>query len=281
MSDAFSRFAMREIGAQQTRWAELREIDVDSDGATLRIEDNLRAPLTAAARRAFARDPLAAPPNEPGKPAELLRLDSRAALVANLFDYWSERDCAPLAKALGFPAEDATLEFGPAIALQAASAGTVSATDVLLRGQDRRPLAVIADFTEPYQPGAPGRTRMFSGSASPGVWGALQDCRSLALERCASPERFRRIDATRLLEQGLALSNEFGSHGFRMLQVWYEVPGHAAREMRREIDRFRMRIGGEIDFASITWQELFAQLQTHCGEHLGYADYARGRYFPA
>lgn len=279
MDDSFSRLALREISEQQTRWAELREIDVDAHGATRRIEDNLFEALSARARQAFARDPQS-PLGERGKPAELMRLDSTQALVSNLFDYWCERPCEPLSRAIGLEADDAKLEFAPLLPRHAASDALVRAADVLIRSEKARPVAVLADFAEPYRPGGPSRGHMFSGHSAPGVWGTLHGCRSLAQDRAANASRFRRLDVPRLLERGLALSTHFGSRRFRMLQLWYEIPGHASLQMRREIDRFRMRVGGEIDFVSLTWQQFFAQLRAQCGEHLGYAAYAQSRYFP-
>jgi len=280
VSNFFSHRALSQIAEQQARWAALREIDVDRDGATRRLEDNLLEPLSPAAARVSTA--ASAQDAAPGKPQTLARLDSTRALIANVFDHWTDRNCAPLLDALGRSAQQSTLEWTRPMLRHAGSEVSIAAADLFLDVQDAedvRPIAIVASFTEPYLSGGAGPALAFPGFRDPGVWERLQGCRNLALDRASNSSRFQRLAVSPLLERSLALHTHFGNRGFQLIYLWYEVPGHAALEMRREIDRFRMRVGGEIDFLSLTWQEFFARVAAQAGDHKGYADRVCARYF--
>jgi hypothetical protein len=61
--------------------------------------------------------------------------------------------------------------------------------------------------------------------------------------------------------------------------LWYDVPGSAAAEEHRaEVARFGEAVTCEIEFRSLTYQELFASLPTHIRES-EYGKYLNARYF--
>ena len=274
MNASFARTALREISEQQSRWAALHEVDLDESGATATLHGNLFGPLSGALQEALSGR-VDKPLGDGLKPGPITRLDSTHALVANVFDHWSERDLEPLLGALGAPPDGAEIEFEARMTLRDQP---IDAAHLMLCG-GARPIAVVASFSESYLPGGPGRARPFADCAEPGVWGTLQDCRQLALDRAANPDRHQRVDVTGLLERILALSSHFGARNFELLYLWYEVPGHAATQTRREIDRLRMRIGGEVAFRALTWQQLFARIEASSEGHSRPAAYLAARYF--
>ena len=117
-------------------------------------------------------------------------------------------------------------------------------------------------------------------------WSGLQACRNLALDLHSNTRRFRHLAASRLLGLGQSWTRELGERGFRLLYLWYDGGGPAAERLRAEIDRFRMRAGGELDFEARSWQEFFRELcnapSASSGEdsHETYLQYLRSRYFP-
>src|SRR5262249_57910589 len=99
----------KELERQQRRWAEIAGVEHDARGFVRDSDTNLRIPMSAATRAAFARGSELAPRGT--QPARIAALQSSAALVANVFDHWSARDAAPLVEALGLGADTAKLVF--------------------------------------------------------------------------------------------------------------------------------------------------------------------------
>ena len=217
---------------------------------------------------------------EAEKPIDLMRLDSSAALVHNVFDYWTGRDCQPIASACGMDAAEPMLKFSELLPVAAAiNEDMAPPIDVMLTSSDAKPIAIVATLGEPYQLRKRGGTHGLESLTQSGLWGPLQDCRALAVDHSASSRHYGRLQVSGLLKQCLALSNCYGPRGFRLLYLWFEVPGHASQELSREIDGFRMRVGGEVDFASCSWQTFFERFRPNCSEHLGYAAFLGSRYF--
>ena len=260
---------------QQKRWAERRELDLDEEGCTSKVEENLFGPLSPETRSDLERAG-ASTPSADFKPGELQRVDSTAALVCNVFDYWRARGVEEIAGLCRADSHCAELSFSQD--QPTGIEGLSSWADVVLAGGSAPPTAVVASFCEPYT-GRP-EARLPASVETPGVWGPLADCRELALGLRANPRRFQALPVRRLLEQSLGLTARYGVRGFRILYLWCEVPGLLATLHRRELDRFRMRVGGEVDFEACTWQDLFRAIESRRGAHAAYVDYLASRYFP-
>jgi len=266
----------------QRAWADLRDIEVCEAGYTASSATNLYRPLTPETRDELSRCPQR-PLGEAteSKPASLRLLHSREALNCNFFDYWRGRDPAVLGEAIRPGASAASLSFShtPESGDDPASSRG-EPVDVLIEGDDR-PTALLTSFTETYDaaPGASSARPTTRPDDAQSPWSELPGCRGLALDLCARPDRFGMLPVARLLEQGAALTRRYGHREFRLVFLWYDVPHAAAKQLRHEIDRFRMRVGGEIDFDAHSFQELFDRLVPHCSEHRGYAEYLSSRYF--
>jgi len=103
-------------------------------------------------------------------------------------------------------------------------------------------------------------------------------CRALASDLRATPRRFEHLPVAELLSCSASLTQRYGRRGFRLVHLWHEVPGRAARSYQLELDRFRFRVGGEIDCRSVTWRQLLAQLSEADGAAPAHLDYLRDRY---
>ena len=150
------------------------------------------------------------------------------------------------------------------------------ALDLVLEGAGARPTAVFTSFAELYE--RPAHDLDAALVESPEAWSALSGCRDLARDLRANPTRFTHLPVTRLLEWVVALTHRYGPRGFRLVALWYDLADERARQIRRELDRLRMRIGGEVDVVALTWQTLCERL-AYSGDLRGaHAAYLGERY---
>lgn len=282
------RSPRKELERQQRRWAEGAGIDFDARGFVREFDANLRVPLAAATRVAFARGTELTP--RKNQPARIAALYSSAALVANVFDYWSSRDAAPLVAALGFGAEPARLEFE--LPLPTGVEGDPPTSDVVLCFESGRVAAIESKFGEWLVRRASNRMdlkpKYFAGGKA--VWrdAGLPRCQQLADDLRLGSERFKHLHAAQLLKHALGLARYGGgkrvaggpgavSHELRYL--YYEWPGQPAGAHRAEIERFAQRVGAEIRFSASTYQDLHRALSADARVEHAYLDYLRVRYF--
>ncbi|MBW2272355.1 MAG: hypothetical protein JRG96_03725 [Deltaproteobacteria bacterium] len=262
----------------QRRWAEQRCIDLSEAGHALGSNANLMQPLSPPTRAELEWAPRR-PLGDGAKPADLQLLHSTDALLCNVFDYWRERELAPLATACGADSRTHGLRFAQHSEEQSGPAP--APPDLLLHGDDARATAIVASFTEPYasqsQPGEEiGRVVECTELRE-----SLPGCHNLARDLDANRGRYRALPVVRLLELCRELTRRHGRRGFRLLYLWYDADGLCSGRHSREIDRFRMRVGGEVDFEARSWQELFQRLRGEGADHRHYLDYLRTRYFPS
>lgn len=269
--------AARAVRDGQRWWAAVRDLEPTEAGTVATIEANLYRPLSSATHDELARRasrPLGDDSDPLAKPAAIQHLDARCALDCNVFDYWRERPLAPLCEALGVPDAD-TLSFGRPDASEDAED-----CDLWIGSESERPTAVATRFLEPLGGEATWRGRALAATDA----AMLPGCRGLALDLDAHPDRFTLLPIDALLCLASELTRRHGHRGFRMRFVWYDPAGcdpggRVASRMRDEIDRFRMRAGGEIDFDACSYQEVFRRLHGADAEHGGYLRYLASRYF--
>jgi hypothetical protein len=263
---------------RQRRWADARGVRYDARGFVRDLADNLLAPLAAAAHAELARGSELAPGAT--RPPRINSLCSSAALVANVFGYWHARDAAPLARALGFEVGDAvTLGFEEPFAT--GLIGDPPLVDVVLRGDDAL-IAIESKFAEWLV----RRPRNKSGlkdkyfPADSGVWSAagLPRCQAFAKDLQAARERFTYLNAAQLLKHALGLSKA-RSQRVSLLYLYYDWPGREAPVHAAELERARVRLGGEVDLRVRTYQELYRALRALPAVDGEYLDYLSERYF--
>lgn len=254
---------LRQILARQRAWAESRGIEFGPSDRTADWRDNLLHPLPHEIEQMLEASPLR-PLGEPGKPAELARLQSTLAMVCNLFGPWSVEGSETLGRALGAASEPSRIDFHPLVAVAGTAGSELGLPDALLSSLEStgssRPTALVASYAEPYdQPET--RTASLDRQLSQ----ILPGCAILADDHRASSRRFSSLPVARLLSCALSLTLQHGPRGFRLAYVWYDAGDPTSRQHRQEVDRFRMRVGGEVDFLATTWHELSSQLRAQVG----------------
>ena len=208
-----------------------------------------------------------------GEMQRLTSLRSSSALAVNVFESWrhSPGGVAPL---LGgdTSADSLAFEFKAPIGVRR----TPPHLDVLIKG-GTVPVAVESKFLELY---APARNTFADAYfKANNIWAGIPACRRIAENMDSGDVRFLWLAAAQLIKHTLGLRQQFPD-GFRLWLLWYRIPGSIAEEIEAEIDAFSRSIYDEVDFAAMTYQELFPQLATLDEPRPGYLNYLQSRYFP-
>jgi Restriction Endonuclease associating with ARP len=265
--------ARKELHRRQRRWADAAGVGYDRAGFVPELGANLARPLDAATRSELERGSELAPRGL--EPARMRSLSSSAALVVNFFGAWRGADTAPLATALGFDGAPAISFEEPA---PTAVSGEPPLIDVLLRWPGRV-AAVESKFGE-WLVRRPRNKAAFKTKYFPvhdELWSraGLVACQALAADLQAHRERFHWLHAAQLLKHALALAGAHAS--FALVYLYYDWPGPTGLAHGAEVERFRARVGRELDFRALTYQSVFRSLAN--GPPSAAIDYLRERYF--
>lgn len=215
-----------------------------------------------------------------GRRGKMLALHSSSALAANIFDYWRGRSLAWVTGALSLTSEPSSLRFEAQF--PTGLPGTPPNLDLAFVLADRRTVAVESKFTEPYtraKQAVPFKPKYLPGRN--GLWHdrALPQCQRVAERLHRGELQFQYLNAPQLLKHVLDLAQP-SVGDFILLYLWYAVPSDEARQHGEEIKAFADEICSELDFRSLTYQELFSSALCHLGaEHAAYVSYIGERYF--
>ncbi|WP_029923443.1 PGN_0703 family putative restriction endonuclease [Nevskia soli] len=269
------------IVEQQKAWALGAGLKVIAPGYLESVEANLRQPMAPATLAAFQAEEAAELKDFPRYPAKLRALFSSAALVVNVFEHWAERDAAPLLAALGIEGSAQRIDFEARFPIS--PDGTPPNVDVCIALAEGRSIGVESKFTEWHVPRRPAKIRFkdkyFPDDAK--LWSSrgLPGCQVLAEEIQNGLTRYRFFYATQLLKHALGMATQCRG-GIGIYYLYYDWSGPAAREHRREIERFAGRVGAELGFQALSYQELFTRLrQSVPPVDAGYLAYLEARYF--
>jgi hypothetical protein len=273
--------ARSRILAQQEAWALSAGLRVIAPGYLESVDANLRRPMAPATLAAFEAGEAPELKDYPRYPAKLRALFSSAALVVNVFDHWCERDPAPLLAALEIEGRARQLAFEAAYPIS--PEGHPPCVDLAIALEDGRSIGIESKFTEWHVPRRPAKIRFKDKYFPPGtaLWTTrgLPRCQDLAEELQDGRSRYRYFHASQLLKHALGMATQCPA-GFGLRYLYYEVPGPAAREHRKEIGRFAERVGAELGFLALSYQALFRQLDaTATADEADYLAYLRARYF--
>lgn len=265
----------------QQRWAEDAGIEFDVRGYVTTVTENLRAPLSSAAKNAFDLGSGSEMRDGKSRPAKMRALHSSSALAVNVFDYWSVRDASPLLGAL---------EVGPALVPLRFEAqyptgleGKPPNLDIVIRLEPEITFAIESKFCEWLTPKRvskpPFKEKYFVPVTDLWLRAGLPKCQDLANDLRLNTEHFLYLDAPQLLKHALGLATNLKQQ-FSLCYLYYDWPSSESETHRKELDRFASRLGEEIRFRAITYQELFSWLADRCGSTDGeYVEYLRRRYF--
>ena len=270
----------RDLERRQRRWAEAAGVACDARGFVTRCDDNLRTSLDAATRADLERGSELVPTAT--RPGRLWSLTSSAALVLNVFGHWRVSGNSPLVAALGFDAGAAELRFEES--LPTGLEGDPPTADVLLRWESGSVAAIESKFGE-WLVRRPRNKAVFKRKYFPverEVWSdaGLPSCQALAADIDAGRERFRWLHAAQLLKHALGLVR-LGAPATTLVYLYYDWPSPESAQHAAELERFRARLGADVDFRVLTYQSLYAALCATSAGPVGYRTYLGHRYFTA
>lgn len=266
-----------QVRARQREWARSRGIAVDEQGYTFRLEDNLHVPLSRASYEEFDKGDGSELPRA-GKRGKMQALHSSSALACNVFEYWRQRDLAPLGNALDLETSIAEIRFEQKY--PTGLKGNAPNLDVVLELVSGHVIAVESKFLEPYgaHPAAFNPKYFEAGLAYWGEYG-LDGCQALAQNIQDGRQAFRWLHAQQLLKHALGLAAS--GLAWSLWYLWYQVDGSPGREHAEEVEEFGALVQSDgIGFRSMTYQDLFARLRAvGASDHQRYIDYLGDRYF--
>jgi hypothetical protein len=282
---------------RQRLWAErhgirlgssLRHADSEEDrerGAKTRVydlDDNLFEPLMPEARQEFEAGDGGELKADSGD-GNMYAVHSSSALCCNVFHYWRRIGQFNLvAQACRLPStgiQHLRFEVKRPIADGFDRAPNLD-VEIGYEGSSRlRASAFECKFGEPFGREHPGLKKAYLDETH--LWQDLPVCQELAIKISPDDRRFKHLHAAQLLKHILGLKNSYGKEGFRLLYLWYAVPGSQGVQHAQEIEEFaEYAVRDGIQFQSSTYQQVIARLaRDHRESHQPYIDYLTERYF--
>lgn len=267
--------------ARQREWATAAGHEVDHRGYLSTYELNLRQPISMKAKREFGNGSGSELGRMGDRPAKMSALHSSSGLVVNVFDYWTGRDTALLGAALGFDSPILKMAFEHQF--PTGLPGMPPNLDVSISLESGLTIGIESKFTEWLSPKSP-KDDLFNLKYLPDgirLWErvGLPMCQMLAADVQDGTEQFRYLDVLQLLKHALGLATKCPGT-FALHYLYYHCVGVESESHKSEIRRFKERVGAEVRFSSLTYQELFTRFsgfeELRESEYLAYLE---KRYF--
>jgi len=281
------------ILARQTSWAENRGISLmGSKGArgkrtyTPELNLNLFEPLLPEVKESFLKGDGNEILGSPNSPAKMQAVHSSSVLGVNVFHYWqSIGQISEIAAACGFcnPGNDVSekIVFEDKYPIDPAFSFPPN-IDVVFHNKPTsryQRFAVECKFSEAY--GSMKHGGMKSAYLKiESIWRGIPNLKSLAELISPDDNRFDFLHPAQLIKHILGLKQACGKNGFRLLYLWYDVPGREGAVHREEINTFsQIAKSDKIKFHALSYQELISRLnQRFRDDHNSYISYMTGRY---
>ncbi|MGH8092688.1 MAG: PGN_0703 family putative restriction endonuclease [Chthoniobacterales bacterium] len=238
------------------------------------VNANLFMPLSNSTRVAFE----AAQGNE--LESKMLALASSAALAVNLFSYWNEiQEVSTVARLLGVPRPETAsgIKFESIHPIFEGSATSPNLDAEILTAGDGKRVFIECKFVEPYRDATkPLRQTYFDSN----VFDSLPSCRAVA-ERTLSDQRPKRFNTSQALTHIFGLMKTCkGKSKFRLIYLWYNIPGSTGVQHAEEVQAFAREAGKDgINFETLTVQDFLVNATALRNKHPKYVDYISDRYF--
>lgn len=218
--------------------------------------------------------------------AKMFAVHSSSAIGVNVFQYWIGKNISNISYALGLCAKNTItakeihfehkykinprFQFGPNI-------------DVVIINDDSSKIkayGIECKFSEAYsQRGHPGLKDKYILEIND-LKLDMPNLFELANKISIDDKKFLHLHSAQLLKHILGLKNKYGKGGFKLLYLWYDVPGEESFKHSQEIEEFsKIAKLDEIKFQSIRYQELISKLgKEFYDDHKEYVDYLSNRY---
>ena len=280
------------ILAKQVEWAKNQGIElIGSQGArgrlayTQELKDNLFQPLLPEVRTSFE----AGDGSELGTsraPGKMQAVHSSSALGVNVFQYWKSISQVPvIAAACGLCKKGSEvsidIKFEEKFPIDERFRFSPNIDAVILNKSSTqfKAFGVECKFSEAYGGHKHGGLKEAYLELD-NIWSDIPALRKFAKKISPEDSKFRHLHPAQLIKHVLGLKRKYGLNGFRLLYLWYDVPGEEGTVHRDEITKFTAVAKSDgVRFHSITYQELIAKLARELrSDHDDYIKYMTSRY---
>ena len=222
-----------------------------------------------------------------GNPAKMQALHSSSALAVNFFQFWQKRKLAPvIAAACGLCRKGNTtsqsITFEEKFPIHP-KLTTPPNLDVVIHNEEDNSYKVFAiecKFSETYGNRKDGHGLREQYLQLEEIWSGIPHLLEFAQSLSPEDTVFQYLHPAHLVNHILGLKHAFGKKGFRLLYLWYDVPGEAGYFHRREEEQVSQICKEDgILFHAKSYQEVIMSLAKEEGGEIDrFLSYISTRY---
>jgi len=223
--------------------------------------------------------------------AKAKALHSSSVFCINIFHYWDKKgELDKLCHALNLCNQGSdpgkNLMFEKKLPIFD-SGKTPPNLDVVIenpKGSSIKAYAVECKFSEPYSKREDGKQTHLNSLSKyvqdDSIWEGVPHLKQLSQAKNLQND-YQYLDMPQLVKHLLGLKRCYGKSSFRLLYLWYDVPGEEGWLHRKEIEQFITHTKEDrLKVTAISYQELFARLEMfYMDGNEEYMKYLLERYF--
>lgn len=279
------------VQTKQVLWANRKKInlvkpnkDSKSQIYTEEVKENLYEDLEVPYEAQFREGDGGELTDTDKNAAKMKALHSSSAIGVNFFHYWAKRDSV---KTIAVACKlcnknnknDFELSFEEKFEIDKSFQRKPN-IDVVIKSKDsdQNVFAVESKFSEPYGNRHDGLSDQYIQKEN--LWDSIPSLYELAKTISPEDDHFKHLHPAQLIKHILGLKNKYDKDDFKLIYLWYDVPGPEGCLHRQEIEKFAKiaEVDG-IQFRSITYQEVILNLYKNSYHiHNQYIDYLADRY---
>lgn len=247
-----------KIKLKLKEWADKNKIELDDDYYVKNMDENFILNLSDESIRDLKGGD-GAEINDDKTRTKIFAVHSSSALVCNFFEYWRFRDKALLAKAFKFDQGIKSLVYEQKLSM--GMQGNMPNLDLFMILNNGQAVAVESKFTEWVS--KKSKNKPFADSYKKrDRWNevGLPNCQKLVDKIYSEDESFLYLNAPQLLKHALGLAN-MHSNKSKLIYLYYDFDTSISEIHKKEIERFKNALNGELNFKELTYQELFREIQ--------------------
>lgn len=281
------------IVEKQISWAKRKNINLVGSQKTKGrktytnvLNDNLFMPLSAKVLKEIRAGDGGELTDTANKKAKMCALHSSSALGINVFQYWLNKNINDITYCLGLcrkgsnKSEKIIFEKKCKISEKFNFDPNLDVFIKNIDGEKIKAYGIECKFSEAY--GARKHPGLKPQYLKEDIWEGLYNIRKLAEQLSPNDNQYKHLHPAQLIKHILGLRKDENNNprDFRLLYLWYDVPGFDGERHRREIEEFSKYVKADkIKFHSISYQELIIKLNKEFyGEHEDYVIYLSDRY---
>jgi hypothetical protein len=280
------------IKVKQISWADRKNIRlIGSESEKGRevyvkiLDDNFFHPLLPETRAAFEKGDGNELQGDSTHSPKMAALHSSSALGVNVLQYWKTR-IPDLAYSLGLCRKDnksaAEIHFEEKFVINEKFSHSPNIDAVIFNGESNpiKAFGIECKFSEAYSSRNHNGLKKVYLTEIPEQWEDIPNLLELAKTISPEDKEHKYLHAAQLVKHILGLKRKYGKNGFRLLYLWYDVPGPEGTNHRQEIEKFaEIAKKDGIKFHSKSFQELIVKMKkSFYAENKEYLDYITDRY---